>query len=61
MEKMDLDRFLERMIEIINKRLENQEKEISLIRKEVKDLKRKGSGLDESVLNVLKGEKGDSG
>jgi predicted nucleic acid-binding Zn-ribbon protein len=61
MEKMDLDRFLERMIDIINKRLENQEKEISELRKEVKGLKKKGSGIDESVLNVLKGGGDDSG
>jgi predicted ribosome quality control (RQC) complex YloA/Tae2 family protein len=57
MEKMDLDRFLERMIEIINRRMEKQEKEISDLRKEIRDFKKKGQGLDESVLNVLKGDR----
>ena len=59
MERMDLDRFLERMIEIINRRMEKQEKEISDIRKEIRSLK--GKGLDESVLNVLKGDSDGSG
>ena len=57
MEKIDLDRFLERMIEIINRRMENQEKEISELRKEIQGIKKRGSGLDESVLNVLKGDR----
>ena len=58
MEKMDLDRFLEKMVELINKRLEEQDRSIDEMRKELKALKRKG--LDESVLNVLKGGRDDS-
>jgi len=60
MERMDLDKFLERMIEIINTRLERQEEAISELRKEVKEIRNR-KGLDESVLNVLKGGRDDSG
>jgi prefoldin subunit 5 len=52
--EIELEQFLEKMVEIINKRIENQEKTIREIQKEINSLKKKG--VDSSVLKVLEGK-----
>ena len=57
---MELEQFLEKAIEIINKKMKKRENEINELRKEIKELKKERK-LDESVLKVLRGESDEPG
>ncbi len=55
---MELEQFLEKAIDIINKKIKKQENEINELRKKIEELKRERK-IDESVLKVLRGESGE--
>jgi cell division protein FtsB len=62
-DSLDLDKFLDEMVSLINERFENQEKTIKSLKREIENIKRGMKQMnggkprvDKSVLRVLSGK-----
>lgn len=61
-ESLDLDKFLDEMVTLINERFKSQERKMENLKKEIEELRRgmekirKGKQIDRRVLRVLGGK-----
>jgi hypothetical protein len=56
MEDVDLETFLKEMIKALNERLEEQDRKIRELKKQMNSIGKREINIDRSVLKVLKGK-----